>query len=195
MHLCVVQASVRHDNYMVGSTVRITTVEVVIERRNTVVDTADSPVVTDVQIIECTSLDSGILGGSHGATQRLTTVNCIVRPGVVKEQRSDFRFRTLNRLGSEIGKGDFLQACAIVNRNQTRIGRCGERREFRHFLGFNTDCTHFYSSLYFQSATIALPKSSARSVVPVLSIATGTVKRFFKVMCSSAAKRSSTSVI
>ena len=48
VHLCVVQASVRHDNYMVGSTVRITTVEVVIERRNTVVDTADSPVVTDV---------------------------------------------------------------------------------------------------------------------------------------------------
>ena len=54
VHLCVVQASVRHDNYMVGITARITTVEVVIERRNTVVDTADSPVVTDVQIIERT---------------------------------------------------------------------------------------------------------------------------------------------
>ena len=48
VHLCVVQASVRHDNYMVGGTARIATVEVVIERRNTVVDTADSPVITDV---------------------------------------------------------------------------------------------------------------------------------------------------
>ena len=55
VHSPSVQASVRHDNYMVGSTARITTVEVVIERRNAVVDTADSPVVTDVQILECTS--------------------------------------------------------------------------------------------------------------------------------------------
>lgn len=48
VHRRNVQASVRHDNCMVSSTARITTVEVVVKRRDTVVDTADSPVVTDV---------------------------------------------------------------------------------------------------------------------------------------------------
>nr|DAO79119.1 MAG TPA: hypothetical protein [Caudoviricetes sp.] len=149
VHHMIVQTGIRDKNDMVFGTTGITAVQIVVKSGNAVVHATDSPVVTDVHIIECTRRNSGILRRGYGTPERLAPIDRIVRPCVIEKQRSDLGFRTLNGLCFEIGKGNLFQTSSIVNRNHMGIAGCGDRTEFGHFLSFNADCTHWLYLLIF----------------------------------------------
>lgn len=83
VHRRNVQASVRRDNCMVGRTPRIAAVEIVVKSCNTVVNPTDSPVVTNIQILERTCSNGSILFWCNCISQEFTTVNRIMCTGIV----------------------------------------------------------------------------------------------------------------
>ena len=85
VHNMIVKRTVGNDNSMVSSKVSISATKVVIESGDSPSYTVDYPVVTDVKIIECTSLDCVVLGCGYGSTEVLTSVNRIVSTSVVKQ--------------------------------------------------------------------------------------------------------------
>jgi len=85
IHHCVVKASVRHNHRMMRWNCIITTVPVIIESGNTIIDTTNSPVVTDIQVLECSSTDSGILCSSDRRAEILTSIDCIMSHTVINE--------------------------------------------------------------------------------------------------------------
>ena len=147
----IVKRTVGNDNSVVSSKVTVSATKVIIESGDSPSYTIDYPVVTDVKIIECTSLDCVVLGCGYGSTEVLTSVNRIVSTSIVEKQRSDFIFSTFNRLLFELCKRNFLQSCTIMHRNEVSVCDGRNRREVSYFLGFNRNCTHCLFLLKFSS--------------------------------------------
>ena len=142
VHICV-----RNQSDVVSGHIRVTSPQVVVKCSDTVGNTTDNPVITDVHIIKGSGLDCRKLRSSNGSTQIDTTVDRVMSASAACGHLVQNSFVGGNQVSQVLLERPgryLLESVAVMDEQHIGVGHGLQHREVSHLLCiFNGQVCHF----------------------------------------------------